>query len=178
MVDPTSMDPEEAIYEAAEAPSIRNNPKWPLVKKFLIQIGVKQADLDTKPPTEWIDMLSSAMKELDAVKNDVKEAEARKLMKLEKVEQKQGDRSMESRRESDGDSGIQLEHYQELVCCKFPQHLPCIVKLTCWCRVIDPRVSIFWCLTTKTIAMAKQLYFAPTAKTTTRIILRLQYSKD
>jgi hypothetical protein len=115
------MDPADAIYEAAEATQIRKTPKWPLLKSFLIQRGVQQTDLDLKSPKEWVDMLNTAMKELDAVKNDAEEAEARKLMKLEKMKQKRGERSTESRRESDGDSGIQLEHYQELVCCKFPQ---------------------------------------------------------
>jgi len=55
------------------------------------------------------------------VKDDAEEAEARKLMKLKKMEEKRGERSEESGRESDGDSGIQCEHYQELVCCEFPQ---------------------------------------------------------
>lgn len=115
------MDLEEAIYEAAEAPSIRATLKWPLVKVFLKKRGVEQGQLDTKSTEEWMDMLFTAIKEVDEVTVDAEEAEAKKLMRTEKKGKQREACSTESRRESDGDSGIQLERYQELVCCKFPQ---------------------------------------------------------
>ena len=107
------MDAEEAIYEAAENTGICTNPKWPLLKRFFARKGVKQAEIDAKTPSEWMEMLDTAIKEVNAMNKCAAEIEAKKLMKQEEgAERELGDRSMDSSRESDSDSGI---HFQESV---------------------------------------------------------------
>jgi hypothetical protein len=119
------MDPELAIYEAAESPTVTKNLKWPVLKAFLRKRGVALDVLESKTPERWMDELSEAMETLDALDIDVEEAEKKKQKKIldkavqdgsNKVDER--GRSMESRRQSDGDSGYHSER-SDLVCWAF-----------------------------------------------------------
>jgi hypothetical protein len=119
------MDPDDAIYEAAESSTVRKNPKWPVLKAFLRKRGVALNVLESKTHERWMGELSEAMETLDALDIDVEEAERKKQKKrLDKSTQDGSNkvdergRSMESTRQSDGDSGYHSER-SDLVCCTF-----------------------------------------------------------
>lgn len=119
------MDPDDAIYEAAESPTVTKNLKWAVLKVFLRKRGVALDILESKTPEQWMNELSEAMETLAALSIDVEEAERKKQKRtLDKSAQDESNkvdergRSIESRRQSDGDSGYHSEP-SDLVCCAF-----------------------------------------------------------
>lgn len=118
---------EDAIYEAAESPTVANNPKWQILRKFLLtQEGVTVDVLKTKEPKYWIDQLSEAMETLKAVGVEGEQVNMKKQQKktsqkaaqnrLDKMER---GRSLESRRESDDSGYVSDTLRKELVCLIF-----------------------------------------------------------
>ena len=63
----TAMDPDDAIYEAAESPTVTKNLKWAVLKVFLRKRGVALDILESKTPEQWMNELSEAMETLAAL---------------------------------------------------------------------------------------------------------------
>lgn len=120
---------EDAIYEAAESPTVANNPKWPVLRKYLLaQEGVTLEVLKTKEPREWMDQLSEAMETMKAVAIEAEEAKMKKQKKTlgkaaqDRLDKTERGRSMESRRESDDSGYVSDTLRKELVRLASPQN--------------------------------------------------------
>jgi hypothetical protein len=114
------MDPDEAIYEAATFAKV---PKWPLLRAFLLKKGVELTVLNTKSSKDWMDELSAAREELNAMIVEVEDAKLKKQRAgSDKVEERE--RSMVSRRDSreSSDSGYHTAPFKDLVCCASSKH--------------------------------------------------------
>jgi hypothetical protein len=119
----TSLDDDEVteiIYEAADSPAVYANPMWLVLRKFLEARGV---DTEIRTRDQWMKLFYEARIVLEAATKDGEQAGQRALEKA--AAQGASDRvvgrdpSMQSRRESDVDSGYQSSGSQDQVRCAF-----------------------------------------------------------